>query len=423
MSTRDHPAVPQAAAVSTRTDFLAALRDDAARIIAVEATLTSVASFSLPPGKSIEGRGEDVRIRFAAGEDGVVLTRDNGITNLRLETDRARAAILNDTSVSSLGTLRLRDVTTVGRVRILARDAVRGGHVDVDGLDVIDADARPETERPHRFGVSVLQGAFTLWNMQRDQEVQITGTLLRLSAGRDGAPVSGSGIFVGGAGDAGGWVTVDRLETGAVYSNGGIAPGTPDQISGGVFVVHACRAKTVRNRGPVTTYGPNDMVLDNWGSVERWIANAPVTSFGPSGIGFVNFGALMDLRVDAPIETFGKGARGFNVYDGTLESGEFSRIVTHGDGAVGIQISKPIGHLLVRNGIETFGGVGESLVKGVVMSLPAAALSIKPGGYAQSIEVTGGLTTNRVGIPPIEMQGGVSSFRASDIATGAGDPK
>ena len=92
-------------------------------------------------------------------------------------------------------------------------------------------------------------------------------------------------------------------------------------------------------------------------------------------------------------------------------------------GPWGFRSANQSGHLLVRNGIETFGGVGESLVKGVVMSLPAAALSIKPGGYAQSIEVTGGLTTNRVGIPPIEMQGGVSSLRVSDIATGAGDPK
>ncbi len=26
------------------------------------------------------------------------------------------------------------------------------------------------------------------------------------------------------------------------------------------------------NAGPVTTYGQNDMVLDNWGRVERWTA-------------------------------------------------------------------------------------------------------------------------------------------------------
>ena len=40
----------------------------------------------------------------------------------------------------------------------------------------------------------------------------------------------------------------------------------------------------------MTTYGPNDMVLDNWGTVDRWISDDKVTSFGSSGIGFVNFG-------------------------------------------------------------------------------------------------------------------------------------
>jgi len=39
---------------------------------------------------------------------------------------------------------------------------VRGGHVDVNGLDIIAADARAETERPHGYGVYVLHGAFTL---------------------------------------------------------------------------------------------------------------------------------------------------------------------------------------------------------------------------------------------------------------------
>jgi hypothetical protein len=167
--------------------------------------------------------------------------------------------------------------------------------------------------------------------------------------------VSGSGISVSGGGDGGGGVAVDRLETDAVYSNGGIAPGTADQISGGVFVVHSCRVESVHDVGPVTTYGPNDMALDNWGSVDRWVARGPVTSFGPSAIGFVNFGVVNELCIDAPIETFGAGARGFNVYDGTVQSAEFQRIVTHADGAVGIQISKPVGRLTVRSGIETFG--------------------------------------------------------------------
>ena len=101
-----------------------------------------------------------------------------------------------------------------------------------------------------------------------------------------------------------------------------------------------------RNRGPVMTYGVNDMVLDNWGVVDRWTAEAKITSHGPSGIGFVNFGIVHELKVNAPIETFGQGARGFNVYTGAVNLAEFDRLTTHADGAVGIQISQPIGRLV-----------------------------------------------------------------------------
>ena len=51
------------------------------------------------------------------------------------------------------------------------------------------------------------------------------------------------------------------------------------------------------------------MVLDNWGSLDRWTAEERVTSYGPRGIGFVNFGILNELRIAAPIETLGQGSR------------------------------------------------------------------------------------------------------------------
>lgn len=126
-------------------------------------------------------------------------------------------------------------------------------------------------------------------------------------------------MFVSGNGDwagkpRGGKVRTARLATGEIHADGGIPPNTPDLISGGVFVVYSGEVDEVLNEGPVTTYGPNDMVLDNWGSVGRWIVRAPITSRGPSGIGFVQFADLGTLRIEAPIETFGTGARGFNVY-------------------------------------------------------------------------------------------------------------
>ncbi len=228
-----------------------------------------------------------------------------------------------------------------------------------------------------------------------------------------------------GGGDAASRLIVPLLETGAVYSDGGIPPGTPDQITGGVFTVYGAYVNVVRNRGPVVTYGVNDMVLDNWGAVDRWTAEDKITSFEPSGIGFVNFGTINELKMQAPVETFGQGARGFNVYTGTVGLAEFDRVTTHADGAIGVQISRPIGRLVVHRGIETFGGTGQSLVKGVVMTLSAIALSIKPGASAREITIKGGVKTRGKGIPALELNGSVEQFHVEGgfEATGGGFEK
>jgi hypothetical protein len=406
--------------VTTTDALVAATKDKKVRQITITGHLTESPSLRLSPGQSLRGADKSTTITFANDADGVQLSSDNQIERLRLEVIPNKRAIFNDTSVDSLGRIELRNLTTTGRVQILARDKVRGGHVGVDGLDIVAADARGESERPHGYGVYVLHGAFTLWNMQPDDSVIVSADLVGLSAGRDGAPVRGSGIFVSGAGDKGGRLNVGRLETGAVYSDGGIAPGTPDQITGGVFTVYGAHVGVVRNHGPVTTYGVNDMVLDNWGVVDVWIAEEKITSHGASGIGFVNFGTVHDLRVTAPIETFGQGARGFNVYSGTVGIADFDRVVTHADGAVGIQISQPIGRLVVRRGIETFGGTGQSLVKGVVMMLSAIGLSIKPGGSAHEIEIAGGIKTNGADIAPIENHGAIEALRVVGGIVAAG---
>lgn len=103
----------------------------------------------------------------------------------------------------------------------------------------------------------------------------------------------------------------------------------------------------------------------------------------------------------------------------TVDLAEFDRIVTHGDGAVGVQIAQPIGRLVVRRGIETCGGTGQSLVSGVLQTLSAIALSIKPGGSAQSIEIDGGLKTNGNGVAPIEIDGSVAVLNITGGVTAA----
>lgn len=397
--------------VSTVAELLAAAANAQARHIQVAAALNDVPTLRLSSGQVLSGIGPQPTLRFAAGQDGLRLAADNRVEHLTLATDPDRRAVFNDTGIAHMGRLILRDLSITGGVQLLARDQVRGGHVEAHNIDITAADARGYDERPEGYGVQVIPGAFTLWNQQADAAVAITADLTGLSAGRPGAPVRGSGIFVSGAGDTGGRLMARRLETGAVYSDGGIAPGTPDRITGGVFTVYGTFVDSVRNLGPVTTYGPNDMVLDNWGTVDRWAAEDKITSYGPSGIGFVNFGTVNVLQVHAPIETFGQGARGFNVYTGTVQSAEFDRVVTHADGAVGIQISQPVGRIAVRRGIETYGGTGDSLVKGVVVTLSAIALSVKPGGSAREVDIEGGLVTHGRGIDPMELHGSIESLR------------
>lgn len=189
---------------------------------------------------------------------------------------------------------------------------------------------------------------------------------------------------------AGGVLAVSQLRTGEIYTDGGIPAGPPDLISGGVFVISGARVEQVTTAGAVTTYGQNDMVLDNRGTVTTWTATGPVTSHGPSGIGFVNFGDIDLLDVHAPIRTLGKGVRGFNLYDGSLREARFAEIETTGDGSVGIQISMPLGTLHVTGDVATSGGEGLSLVEGVQVPLKAIALSIKPGGDVERIESAAG---------------------------------
>jgi hypothetical protein len=401
----------KAITVKTVEQLLQALADQRIAKIMIDGFLSDLPAFRLSPQQTILGISPDVSgLKFLDGVDGIELSSDNSVSFLAVVTSPTRAAIWNDESVTGFGTLELNQVRTVGRVRIFARDQIKSGRVEVRGLDIVEADARGATERPHGYGVFVLQGAFTLWNLQSDPEVKITANISGLSVGRQHAPVLGSGVFVAGRAPNGGSLHVERLETGAVYSDGRIKPGTRDQITGGVFVLDGVVADLVENRGPVTTFGANDMALDNWGLVDRWHALDKVTTLGPSGIGFVNFGVTRNLELQAPIETFGQGSRGFNIYAGTVQTATFDRIVTHADGAIGIQISQPAGTIAVRRGIETYGGSGSSLVKGVIQQLSAIALSIKPGAQVESIEIRGGLKTHGPQILPLEQLGSIRTL-------------
>jgi len=369
--------------------------------IEVYGSLSGMPAITLRPGTRLRGG----TLRF--GARGIRLTSDNQLEDVTVIVPDTEVAI--GTSAENLGHLTLRNINTRGQVLLTPGR----GHVEVDGLVVASADLRGREERPHGFGVDAMQGAFTVWN--RSDAADLTATLAGISAGAVGAPVRGSGVFLAGP------VEADLLRTGPIYTDGGIEPGTPDLISGGVYIITGAHVQTVINDGPVSTYGANDMALDNWATVGSWTARAPVTTHGPSGIGYVSFGTLDRLDVQAPVTTHGAGARGFNVYDGHLASARFQRIATYGDGAVGVQVSRDLPVLEIVDDITTAGGAGQSLVRGVQVRRRAIAVSVEVGGRIGRLAVGGSLRTDGDDVVTLEAAGTIGELTAGEIvARGVG---
>ena len=148
---------PGSRIVTTAAELLDALQTGVEEI-EVRGDLSGMPMVTLNPGVRLRGG----TLRF--GAKGIRLTRDNVLDDVTVLTRDDEVAVLNDTSVPGLGTLELRNVRTSGQVLLLAADAVRSGHVRIEGLRVDRADVRGRVDRPHGFGVEALQGGFTLWN-------------------------------------------------------------------------------------------------------------------------------------------------------------------------------------------------------------------------------------------------------------------
>lgn len=381
--------------VNTFNDLVSALQNGQKEITITRSILCNY-NILLPEGVSLTGKpqenGELPLLSFQHS-DGIGVSANNSVKNLNIDAPANHKAIFNTMVKQDLGTFTFENLFVKGQVSVITRVGVEKANIVINNLDIHSADARHYLEQPQKYGVNVLQGALTIYNINPKSDSLVSVAVSNLSIGRKNAPVSGCGVFISGFGDKGGRTEITKLHTKAVYSNGKIPLGVADYITAGVFVLYGAHASEVVTDGEVITYGVNDMVLDVWGSVDNWISNAPVISYGPSGVGFVNFGFIKNFTVNAPLQTYGLGARGYNQYDGTVDNISFQSIETFGDGSVGIQISKKIGTLMVNGNVTTHGSIGSSLVKGVYVDLPAYALSIKNGGEATSITIKGNIAT------------------------------
>jgi hypothetical protein len=139
--------------VATPSELVSASLSREVRRINVSGSVIDAPSVRLSPGQALCGAAEGEEIRFAPGVDGVQLTTDTEVRNIRLSAVPDKRSVFNDTSVATLGRLSLAGITATGQVQILARDKVRSGHLEIKGLDIVAADARAWTERPQGYGV------------------------------------------------------------------------------------------------------------------------------------------------------------------------------------------------------------------------------------------------------------------------------
>ena len=397
---------PSRRPVASLVDLMSALSGTEPRVLELQTSVACPHSITLPPGFSLTGTDKDRCILSFGNGDGIGLTANNRISGLTVIVPPAARAIYTQAGIADPGTITLENLAVTGQVSIITHAGTDTLNLAVDRLHIAACDARRYSEQPQKYGVNVYQGALTVYNFNGGANSRIRASLNNISVGARNAPVLGSGIFVSGFGDESGLVELDTLTTGAVHSTGMLPYGTADMITGGVFIVYGVHAKRVEHFGEVVTYGVNDMVLDTWGTVDTWIAHAPVVSYGPSGIGFVNFGTVGDFLAEAEIVTHGLGARGFNQYDGTVKNIRFKSIETFGHGSIGIQVSKPVGTITVDGNVTTHGSIGNTLVKGVNMQLPAEAFSVKPGGVVEKLIVGGNLVTHGAKVTTYAVEGG-----------------
>lgn len=386
-----------------------AINDQVSEIIITRHFLCNT-SIILPPDTHLKGKpqenGELPALSFSH-TNGIGLTCNNHITDLDIQAPIQHKAIYNTLAAPDLGHFVFSNLTLTGQFSFITRTGTQKASVEVNGLDIIAADSRHYLEQPQKYGVNALQGAFTVFNFNSDKDSVLNLSVNNLRIGRKKAPVLGSGLFVSGFGDEGGRLLADSISTRAIYSNGMIPYGVANIISAGVFVVYGAFVKQLTHQEEVVTYGVNDMVLDTWGSVDEWVAESDVISNGPSGVGFVNFGQVKNFTVKGSLETYGQGARGYNQYDGSVENAHFKSIKTFGDGSIGVQVSKKIGKLTVLESVSTYGGTGNSLVKGKNVNLPAIALSVKEEGEVEGLTIGGNIETFGDDLISYQVEGGI----------------
>ncbi|MEG1586438.1 MAG: hypothetical protein RR346_06145, partial [Bacteroidales bacterium] len=365
------------------------------------------------------GEFDGKKIKFQKGSEGFCLTKGNELKNLVIETDPDKRAIYQDQEMESISTQHLSRLSVSGQISFIMTDKTKKGRIDASFIHVKEASTMHLKERPNRFAVDIVQGAFTIWNQsENDSEIEVDIT--HFSCGGETRPINGSGLVISGTEERMGKIKSTVISCGHIYTKGEIGNGVADLVSAGIAICYQTIVRNLNVYGRITCYGGNEMGIYNWGLIERGSITDRIETHGPNGCGFINAGNIGKMNFMHEIETFGTGARGFYMFDGAAKDLHFDRIVTHGNAASAIQFNRYIDRISISRGIEVFGNCLNVLFADSVVKASADAISVKYGGTARMIKVTGDLVTHGNEVRTIYDEAGIEKLLVSGkvIATG-----
>lgn len=153
--------------VNNFNDLVATIQNGEKEIIITKSILCNYSLF-LPEGVSLSGKpqenGELPLLSFQ-NSDGIGISANNAVQNLNIDAPVNHKAIFNTTVQEDLGTFTLENLFIKGQVSIITRVGVKKANVVIDNVDIHSADARHYLEQPQKYGVNVLQGALTIYNI------------------------------------------------------------------------------------------------------------------------------------------------------------------------------------------------------------------------------------------------------------------
>ena len=175
--------------INTFNDLVSAIQNGQKDITITRSILCNY-PILLPEGVNLNGQAQEngeLPLLSFQHSDGIGVSANNLIKNINIDTPVNHKAIFNTTVKADLGTFNFQNLLVKGQVSIIIRAGVEKATVVIDHVDIHSADARHYLEQPQKYGVNVLQGALTIYNINPDNKSLLSAAVSNLSIGRKNA--------------------------------------------------------------------------------------------------------------------------------------------------------------------------------------------------------------------------------------------